>query len=141
MVDVEGKVEGREKKKRKKDPSRSFSFFFFFFFFFRKGRIFFFFTSSLFFYFFFNVKNEVTPLCVLLLKKEMNKIVQILLEKGEPNVDLADQVLLLIFFYFFFFFFHFFIFLFFFIHVVKDGKTPLFLAAQEGHEQIVGCNF
>ena len=54
------------------------------------------------------------------------------MEKGEPNVDLADQV---IFCCFLFLFFHFLIFLFFFN--VKDGTTPLFIAAQNGHEQIV----
>ena len=56
------------------------------------------------------------------------------MEKGEPNVDLATRVLLLIA-SFSFSFFHFLIFLFFFN--VKDGVTPLFFAAQEGHEQIV----
>ena len=63
------------------------------------------------------------------------QIVEILLEKGEPNVDLADQVLLLIVFFFFLFFFHFLIFLFFFN--VKDGRTPLLIAADNGYEQIV----
>ena len=55
------------------------------------------------------------------------------MEKGEPNVDLADQVILLI---VSFFFFHFLIFLFFILNV-KTGRTPLYIAAQNGHEQIV----
>ena len=58
------------------------------------------------------------------------QIVQILLEKG-ANVDIATEVLLLIV-SFFFTFSHFSIFL-----NVKDGATPLFIAACEGHEQIV----
>ena len=55
------------------------------------------------------------------------------MEKGEPNVDLAVEVLLLIVSFFFSFSLsHFF----FYIHV-KYGVTPLFIAAQNGHEQIV----
>ena len=61
------------------------------------------------------------------------QIVEILLEKGNPNVDLADQVILII--SFPFFFFHFLIFLFFLI--LKDGVTPLLIAAFKGYEQIV----
>ena len=56
------------------------------------------------------------------------------MEKGNPNVDLPDKVLLFVSFSFFFLF-HFLIFLFFFN--VKDGLTPLFVAAENGHEQIV----
>ena len=52
---------------------------------------FFFFTFS-FFYFFFNVKDGVTPLFVATFKGH-EQIVQILLEKGGANVDLANQVL------------------------------------------------
>ena len=52
------------------------------------------------------------------------------MEKG-ANVDIATEVLLLIV-SFFFSVFHFSIFL-----NVKDGTTPLFMAAQFGHEQIV----
>ena len=58
------------------------------------------------------------------------------MEKGKANVDLADKVLFFVnCFSFFFLFFQFLIFLFFFNG--KDGVTPLFIAAQEGHEQIV----
>ena len=70
------------------------------------------------------------------------------MEKGKPNVDLADKVsslfvimidilnLILTLFCFFFFFFTFSHFSIFFLHL-KDGRTPLFLAARNGHEQIV----
>ena len=59
------------------------------------------------------------------------------MEKG-ANVDLAEEVILLMisfFFPFFFFFFslsHFSIFL-----NVKDGVTPLYIAAFQGYEQII----
>ena len=87
------------------------------------------------FLFFINVKNGVTPLYIAAEDGD-KQIVQILLEKGNPNVDLANNVLLLIVsFLFFLVFFHFLIFLFF-IHV-KNGITPLYVAAQNGHEQIV----
>ena len=59
------------------------------------------------------------------------QIVKILLEQGEPNVDLATEVLLLIV-SFFFSLSHFSIFF-----NVKTGATPLFSAAKNGHEQIV----
>ena len=93
--------------------------------------------SSFFFSFshfsiFFNVKNGVTPLFIAVCEG-CEQIVEILLEKGESNVDLPDEVFLLI--VFFFFFFHFLIFLFFFN--VKDGATPLYMATQNGDEQIV----
>ena len=70
-------------------------------------------------------------------QKNKNQIVQILLEKGEPNVDLADKVILLLesSFSFLFFFFLFLIFLFFFYF--KNGITPLHVAVREGFEQIV----
>ena len=70
---------------------------------------FFFFTSH-FSIFFLNVKNGATPLYVATFKGH-EQIVQILLEKGEANVDLANKVILLI----VSFFFHFLIFLFFFL--------------------------
>ena len=54
------------------------------------------------------------------------------MEKGNPNVDLPDHVILLIVFFFFFFSFSFSIFF-----NVKRGVTPLYVAACEGHEQIV----
>ena len=66
------------------------------------------------------------------------------MEKGNPNVDLANQVLLFIIFFFFFFFFHFLdsFFLFSVSHFlflnVKKGATPLSIAVEKGHEQIVG---
>ena len=69
-------------------------------------------------------------------RKGHEQIVQILLEKGNPNVDLPNKVLLLILFFFFFFFF-FFSFSFFYFFNVKIGTTPLYIAAREGHEQIV----
>ena len=78
---------------------------------------------------FFNVKSGATPLYVAAFQGE-ERIVQILLEKGKPNVDLADQVILL----FVSFFFQFLIL--FFLNV-KYGATPLFIAAKNGHEQIV----
>ena len=92
--------------------------------------------SFLFFHFFiflfFDVKNGVTPLYIAA-QGGHEQVVEILLEKREPNVNLADQVILLIV-SFSFFFFHFFIFLFF---DVKNGVTPLYIAAQGGHEQVV----
>ena len=80
------------------------------------------------------MKNGVTPLFVAAFKGH-EQIVQILLEKGEPNVDLAKKVLLLIVSFSFSFSFSFFHFLLF--SCVKDGATPLYIAAREGHEQIV----
>ena len=108
-------------------------FFFFFFFFF----IFSFSHFSIFF-FFFNVKHGRTPLYVAAFKG-YKQIVQILLEKGKPIVDLANKVLfcLIVFFFFFFVFFHFLIFLFFFFLNQKNGMTPLYVAAAQGHDQIV----
>ena len=82
-----------------------------------------------------NVKYGITPLYAAAFKGH-EQIVQILLEKGNPNVDLPDEVILLIVSFFFLFLFfslsHFSIFL-----NVKDGRTPLYAAAQFGHEQIV----
>ena len=95
----------------------------------------FFLFQFLIFLFFFNVKNGVTPLYVAAFKGH-EQIVQILLEKGNPNVDLPDQVILLFVpFSFSFFFFFSFSFLFFFN--VKNGRTPFLVAARNGHEQIV----
>ena len=56
---------------------------------------FFFFFHFLIFLFFFNVKDGVTPLLIAAANGH-KQIVEILLEKGKPNVDLPDQVLLLI---------------------------------------------
>ena len=92
--------------------------------------VFFFFSVSH-FSIFLNVKNGRTPLYVAA-RKGHEHIVQILLEKGNPNVDLSNNVLLLIVFFFFFSVFHFSIFF-----NVKDGETPLYIAAEEGDEQIV----
>ena len=61
---------------------------------------------------FFNVKDGVTPLFVAAFQGH-EQIVQILLEKGKPNIDLPDQVILLIVFFFFFCFFTFSFFYFF----------------------------
>ena len=69
----------------------------------------FFFLNFLKIYLFLNQKTGISPLFVAA-ENGYEQIVDILLEKGEPNVDLPDQVLLLI----LFFFFHFLIFLFFF---------------------------
>ena len=69
--------------------------------------------------------------------KGHEQIVQFLLEKGEPNVDFANQVILLLVsfsFSFSFSFFHFLIFLFF---DQKYGFTPLSIAAEGGFEEIV----
>ena len=90
---------------------------------------FFFFTFS--FFYFFNVKDGLTPLFIAA-SNGHKQVVQILLEKGKPNVDLPNKVLLIVSFSFSFLFL---IFLFFFY--VKDGITPLFFAASNGHEQIV----
>ena len=96
---------------------------------------FFFFFIFSFLIYFFNVKYGRTPLFIAACEGD-EQIVDILLEKGKANVDLANQVFLLILFFFFFFFFfsvsHFSIFL-----NVKNGVTPLNIAAQNGHEQIV----
>ena len=88
------------------------------------------------FLFFFNVKDGTTPLFVAA-QYGYEQIVEILLEKGNPNVDLPDQVLLLFVFFFFFFFFFSFSFFSIFFFNVKDGVTPLFMAADNGYEQIV----
>ena len=63
-------------------------FLFFFFLFFH-----FFFFIFLFFAFFFISKKEATPLFVAA-QKGHEQIVQLLLEKGNPNVDFAVMVLL-----------------------------------------------
>ena len=76
-------------------------------------------------------KDGTTPLYVAA-QNGHEQTVQILLEKGEPNVDLADQVILSIVSFHFFFTFSFFYFF-----NVKDGTTPLWIAAQNGHEQTV----
>ena len=113
-----------------------FSFFLFFFF------LFFFFFFSLFHCFFFETfsfpKGGETPLYVAA-KNGHKQIVQLLLEKAHPNVNLVNKV-------YFFYYYHFeFIFgfwildflsfslshfSFFFFLNVKNGETPLFIAAQ-----------
>ena len=87
------------------------------------------------FFIIFNFKDGATPLFIAA-QEGHEQVVQLLLEKGKPSVDLADQVNLFIWFFFFPFSFSLFHFSPFFIHV-KDGVTPLFIAAQEGHEQVV----
>ena len=57
--------------------------------------LFFFFSLSLIFLFFINVKDGRTPLYIAACEGH-EQIVQILLEKGKANVDLADEVILLI---------------------------------------------
>ena len=57
--------------------------------------LFLFFFSFSFFYFFLNVKDGVTPLFIAA-QEGHEQIVQLLFEKGEPNVDLATKVILLI---------------------------------------------
>ena len=81
---------------------------------------------------FFNVKNGATPLYVAAFKGH-KQIVQLLLEKGKPNVDLATKVILLIVSFSFFFFSS----SFFYFFNVKGGRTPLWIAALLGCEQIV----
>ena len=93
----------------------------------------FFFFSVSHFSIFFNVKNGATPLFIAAFKGH-EQIVQLLLEKGKPNVDLANQVILLIVSFSFFSLSHFSIF---FKKNVKTGVTPLYIAACNGHEQIV----
>ena len=97
---------------------------------------FFFFHFLLFFYFFNCKKNGVTPLYIAA-QEGKEQIVQILLEKGGADADLADKVVILLILFFHFFFFLFLIFFYFFFNVKKDGTTPLYIATQEGHEQIV----
>ena len=101
----------------------------------------FFFFSVSHFSIFLNVKDGTTPLYIAAANGH-EQIVQLLLEKGKPNVDLPNEVLFLILLLilFFFFFFQFLIFSFSFFDIflnVKNGRTPLFVAAQYGHEQIV----
>ena len=67
--------------------------------------------SFSFFYFFYQ-KDGATPLSIAA-QKGHEQIVQILLEKGKPNVDLPIQVLLLIVSFSFLFFFSFSFFYFF----------------------------
>ena len=109
----------------------SFSFFISFFFFS--------FFSSFFYFFFIHVKDGRTPLFIAAYNG-YEQIVQILLEKGNPNVDLANQVFFFLlilfsffsfsfFFFFFFFFFSFFIFLIiflFFFYSCKGWKNSSF---------------
>ena len=52
----------------------------------------FFFHSLIFLFFFFHVKHGVTPLYIAA-QEGHEQIVQILLEKGEPNVDLVTEVI------------------------------------------------
>ena len=96
------------------------------------------FFSPFSFFDFFYLQDGATPLCIAV-EKGHEQIVQILLEKREPNVDLADQVILLIVScqVGLFFFFTFYIFLFFDIQCKGMEFTPLYIAAQGGHEQVV----
>ena len=124
-----------------------FSFFLFFFFFFFSFFFFFFFFSL--FHCFFETfsfpKGGETPLYVAA-KNGHKQIVQLLLEKAHPNVNLVNKVYFFYYYYFEFIFWilDFFIlsfslshFSFFFFLNVKNGETPLFIAAQNGYDQIV----
>ena len=93
----------------------------------------FFFQFLIFLFYFFNVKDGITPLYIAAQNGHV-QIIQLLLDQGRANVALTTQVILLI--VSFSFFFRFLIFLFYFFNV-KDGTTPLYIAAQNGHEQIV----
>ena len=144
--------EEEEEKMRKESKEQSFkvcefssSFFLFFSFCFlgeeREGELkgkgrgaLFFLIFFLIFIFFLNVKDGRTPLFIAAQNGD-KQLVQILLEKGESNVDLPDQVLFFSFSFFFFLFFSFSFFYFFLIR--KEGATPLSIAAENGDEQIV----
>ena len=84
----------------------------------------FFFFQFLIFLLFFNIKDGTTPLWIAS-QKGYEQIVQILLEKGKPNVDLPNLVILLIVFFFFFFFF-FFSFSFFYFFECKGWNNSSF---------------
>ena len=75
-------------------------------------------------------------LFLLLLKKDKNKLFKFYWKK-EPMLifQIRFFILLIFLFLFFLFFFQFLIFLFFLNQ--KNGTTPLFIATEEGHEQIV----
>ena len=77
----------------------------------------------------------MTPLHIASLKGD-EKNVELLLKEG-AKINAVEQVFLFIFFFnlfsMMFSLSHFSIFFFY----VKDGATPLYIAAQEGHEQIV----
>ena len=101
--------------------------------------LFLFFLLFYFRFFFFNVKDGTTPL-YMAAQNGYERIVEILLKKGNPNVDLATDVLLFYndilnlidlvsFLFFTFSFFYFF--------YQKDSVTPLCIAVRNGHEQIV----
>ena len=93
---------------------------------------FFFFQFLIFLFYSFNVKDGTTPLYIAA-QNGYEQIVQLLVGKGGANVDLADEVILLIVnFSFSFLLSQFSIFL-----NVKDGATPLHIAAQKGYVQIV----
>ena len=94
--------------------------------------LFFFFQFLIFLFYSFNVKDGTTPLYIAA-QNGYEQIVQLLVEKGGANVDLADEVILLIVnFSFSFLLSQFSIFL-----NVKNGVTPLHIAAQKGYVQIV----
>ena len=92
-------------------------------------------------------KDGATPLCAAAYKGH-EQIIEILLKKRKPNVDLQDKVAVLFFSFSLFFLCLFFYFLFsfnllllnYFPHFIenlikKHGATPLFNAAFKGHEQ------
>ena len=72
-------------------------------------------------------------LFILLLLKDINKLFKFYWKKETQMLILQQRCYFVdCFFFFFFFFLIFFIFL-----NVKDGATPLFMAAWKGHEQVV----
>ena len=89
------------------------------------------FFYSNFLFFCFLKKTGATPLYIAA-QNDQDQVIQILLEKGGANVDLAR----LVYFYFSLLYF-FFILLFFFFECKKDRTTPLYIAPQNGYEQIV----
>ena len=100
-------------------------------FFFKSHFSFFFYFHPLFAIVFFS-KNGATPLFIAA-QNGHEQIVDILLEKGKANVDLATKVLILFAAFFFLFSFS----KSFFSLFLKDGTTPLFIAAFNGHYQVV----
>ena len=78
-------------------------------------------------------------LFMLLLLKDINKLFKFYWKKENQMLILQIRCYFVwfVFFFFFFVFFHFLIFLFFFFLNQKNGMTPLYVAAAQGHDQIV----
>ena len=75
-------------------------------------------------------------LFLLLLKKDMNKLFKFYWKKENQMLILQIRLfLLIVFFHFLIFLFFYFTFLFFSTFFIsKNGRTPLFVAAENGHE-------